>query len=118
MSKKYKVVVDGVSHIVEVEDVDSVGSSSVVREERVVEAKPQTNNSVATENTVKSPLQGLVQDIKVTVGQTVKAGDVLMIVEAMKMENEIVAPKAGEVVKIHQNKGAKVNAGDLLIDIK
>ena len=118
MSKKYKIVVDGISHIVEVEDIDSAGNSPIVREEKVAQEKPQIENNVSTEDTIKSPLQGLVQDIKVSIGQTVKAGDVLMIVEAMKMENEIVAPKAGQVVKIHQNKGAKVNAGDLLIDIK
>ena len=62
-------------------------------------------------------MPGTILDIKVTEGQEVKAGDVLLILEAMKMENEVVAPQAGKVASISTSKGAKVASGDVLITI-
>lgn len=126
MSRKYKIVVDGVEHIVEVEDYN--GSSPQVKSvapvvsiisndsKNAVTPAP-TTNVTATDNSILAPLQGNLQDIKVTVGQSVKAGDVLVIIEAMKMENEVVAPKDGKVIAIHCQKGTKVNSGDILLDI-
>ena len=67
--------------------------------------------------TVLSPLPGNINEIRFSAGQTVKAGDVVIILEAMKMENEIVAPKAGMLSKIHVQKGAVVNTGDPLFDV-
>ena len=66
---------------------------------------------------VVSPLPGTVLDVKVTVGQAVKAGDVLMLVEAMKMENEIPAPKDGTVTAIVTPKGTTVDTGTVLLTI-
>mgnify|MGYP001863330168 CR=1 FL=1 len=68
--------------------------------------------------TVPSPLPGNINEVRFSVGQTVKAGDVVIILEAMKMENEIVAPKAGTLTKIHVQKGAVVNTGDPLFDVE
>lgn len=68
-------------------------------------------------DTVLSPLPGNINEIRFSAGQTVKAGDVVIILEAMKMENEIVAPKAGTLSKIHVQKGAVVNTGDPLFDV-
>ena len=68
--------------------------------------------------TVLSPLPGNINEIRFSAGQTVKAGDVVIILEAMKMENEIVAPKAGTLTKIHVQKGAVVNTGDPLFDVE
>lgn len=67
--------------------------------------------------TVLSPLPGNINEIRFSAGQTVKAGDVVIILEAMKMENEIVAAKAGTLSKIHVQKGAVVNTGDPLFDV-
>ena len=67
--------------------------------------------------TVLSPLPGNINEIRFSAGQTVKAGDVVIILEAMKMENEIVAPKAGTLSKIHVQKGAVVNTGAPLFDV-
>lgn len=68
--------------------------------------------------TVLSPLPGNINEVRFSAGQTVKAGDVVIILEAMKMENEIVAPKAGTLTKIHVQKGAVVNTGDPLFDVE
>jgi biotin carboxyl carrier protein len=54
-------------------------------------------------------------DVKVSVGVTVKKGDVLVILEAMKMENDVVSPADGQVVAVRVSKGSSVNAGDVLI---
>lgn len=64
---------------------------------------------------VEAPLPGVVLDVKVTSGQAVTEGQVLVILEAMKMENEIVAPHAGTVSDIAVQKGASVSAGDVLV---
>ncbi|MBR2984474.1 MAG: biotin/lipoyl-binding protein [Clostridia bacterium] len=68
-------------------------------------------------NTVNSPLPGVVVNVKVTAGQAVKKGDVVMVLEAMKMENEINASKDGTVTAVHVAKGAKVENGTPLFDL-
>ena len=68
-------------------------------------------------NTVGSPLPGTVVNVKVSVGQAVKKGDVVMILEAMKMENEINASKDGTITAVHVAKGAKVEQGSPLFDL-
>ncbi len=67
--------------------------------------------SVAAGEVVKSPMPGNILKIQVTQGQQVKEGDVLIILEAMKMENEIVAPKTGSVAQIIVTKGQVVETG-------
>jgi glutaconyl-CoA decarboxylase len=62
-------------------------------------------------------LPGTVLRISCTVGQAVKAGDVLLVLEAMKMENDITAPSAGTVSAIHVNQGAIVQTGDALVSL-
>ena len=64
-----------------------------------------------------SRLPGNILDVKVKAGASVKAGDVLVILEAMKMENEIVAPQDGTVASINVNKGDTVNSGDVLVSM-
>ena len=72
---------------------------------------------VAAGTNVTAPLPGNVLQVKVSVGQAVKAGDVLVIIEAMKMENEVAAPSDGVVKQIVANKGAVVATGDTLLVI-
>lgn len=67
--------------------------------------------------TVKAPMPGTVISFKVVVGQQVKRGDVLLLLEAMKMENEIVAPQDGTVVALRVPASASVNTGDPLVDL-
>ena len=77
-----------------------------------------TPYSVTVEETNgAAPMPGTILDVKVAAGAAVKAGDVLCILEAMKMENEIVAPQDGTVAGVHCNKGDSVNVGDLLVSL-
>ena len=66
---------------------------------------------------VKAPMPGNILDVKVKPGASVKAGDALVVLEAMKMENEIVAPQDGTVATIDVNKGDVVNSGDTLVTL-
>jgi biotin carboxyl carrier protein len=72
---------------------------------------------VAGATVVKAPMPGTVLSFKVSQGQTVKRGDVVLLLEAMKMENEIVAPVDGKVVALRVPAGAAVNTGDALVDL-
>ena len=66
---------------------------------------------------VNAPMPGTILKVNVTAGQAVKAGDVLCVLEAMKMENDITAPKDGTVTQVVTAKGASVSTGDALIVI-
>lgn len=81
-------------------------------------ASPSSSPSAVQQNVsgqpVKAPMPGTILDIKVAQGTAVKRGDVLFILEAMKMENEITAPADGVVAQISISKGSSVNTGDLL----
>ena len=66
---------------------------------------------------VTAPMPGTIVKINVTAGQAVKAGDVLCVLEAMKMENDITAPKDGTVTQVATSKGANVSTGDALVVI-
>ena len=66
---------------------------------------------------VNAPMPGTIIKVNVTQGQAVKEGDLLCVLEAMKMENDITAPKAGTVTQIVATKGASVSSGDPLVVI-
>lgn len=81
-------------------------------------AAPKKDNAVpAGAAKVTAPMPGTILGVKVNSGDTVKKGQVLLILEAMKMENEIVAPNDGTIASINVAKGTSVNAGDVLVSM-
>ena len=94
-------------------------TSEHVTEASVKPAKKYWNASssevTSAEETIQSPMPGTITSIEVTEGEDVEKGQVLCILEAMKMENEIVAPRDAVVSKIVVTKGTPVKMGDMLI---
>lgn len=126
--KKFNITVNGKSYEVEVEELGGAPSAPISRpaatprpaaapapKAAAAPAPKPAAPAPAGGNTITAPMPGTVLDIKVNVGDTVSNGDVLLILEAMKMENEIMAPADGKVVSVNVSKGASVNAGDVLI---
>ena len=66
---------------------------------------------------ITSPMPGTILKINVTVGQKISKGDVVCVLEAMKMENDIPAPQDGTVASVNVQKGASVNSGDVIITL-
>lgn len=76
--------------------------------------KPVGASGAQGSSKVNSPMPGKILNVSVSVGQSVKKGDVLVVLEAMKMENEIVAPKDGTVASVNVSVGVSVESGDVL----
>jgi glutaconyl-CoA/methylmalonyl-CoA decarboxylase subunit gamma len=131
--RKYRVTVNGQSYDVAVEELGGASAPAYApapaaaapapvaapapAAEAPAPAAPAVGGAVAGATTVKAPMPGTVISFKVSQGQAVKQGDVILILEAMKMENEIVAPVSGKVASLRVAQGAAVNTGDALIDI-
>ena len=120
--RKFNVTVNGTSYEVEVEEVGGVASAPVAAPQAAPVAAPAPAAPKAAPaapaggTAVKAPMPGNVLDIKVSNGQAVKECDVVVVLEAMKMENEIFAPCDGTVTVV-ASKGATVNTGDVLVSI-
>ena len=115
--KIYKIKVNGKSYRVELEAIEEVASEAVTEVKAAPTAAPKTVSS-GEGTPVLAPIQGGVVDVKVSVGAKVKKGDVLVIIEAMKLENEVLSPVDGEVSEIVVTKGKAVTAKELLLTIK
>ena len=118
MLKKYNITVKGVTYEVTVEEVPVNGIAPAVATPAApaVAAKPAAAPE-SSDCRVTAPMPGTVLSVNVAVGQAVKSGDTLCVLEAMKMENTISAPKDGKVLAVHISKGADVSGGDLLFTI-
>ena len=113
---KYKVTLNGRTYEVEVE----AGKAMCVAEYEAYApaaapvAAPVAAAPVAGE-AVTAPMPGNILKVAVTAGQAVKEGDLLVVLEAMKMENEIFAPKDGTVAQVLVSKGATVDTGATMV---
>lgn len=120
---KYQVTLNGKIYEVDVTETDAVITSvaqaapaapaAAAPAAAPAPAAPAAQSAMAGEK-ITCPMPGNILAVKAAAGQSVKAGDVLFILEAMKMENEIVAPHDGTVKQVLVAKGAKVNTDDVL----
>ena len=114
--RRFNVTVNGVSYDVVVEEVGAASPVSAPVAAPVTASAPKAT-APAGGIAVKAPMPGTIMKINVTVGQTVKKGDVLCVLEAMKMENDISAPADGVVASVNVQKGASVESEEILITL-
>lgn len=118
--KNYTITVNGTAYNVSVEEGTSAAPAAApvaAAQAPAAAPAPAADTAVTGAVTVESPMPGTILDIKVASGAAVKSGDVLFVLEAMKMENEIVAPQDGTVASINVNKGDSVEAGQTLASL-
>jgi biotin carboxyl carrier protein len=115
--KKYRIKLNEKVYEVEVEEAE-IGSDNVNRNAQSEKQEEVAVTSSATSEKILAPLPGNILDVRVKEGDSVKTGQVLLILEAMKLENEIVAPRDGIIDRIIGIKGGIVVTGDTLIAIK
>ena len=132
--KRFRVTVNGKTYEVEIEEIsvkekreDFKRAESILQQsdkevgiERPEKTKTEVKSptSFSGSKVVSAPMPGTILDVRVKEGDRVKRGDVLVILEAMKMENEIMAPEDGIVASVNVSKGASVNTGDVLVTME
>lgn len=135
MIKQYKITVNGKSYDVSVEEVGEIlggvqasktistfvnkdNANTNNNNEKQISNKPQDSIPI-DENaiSIKAPMPGTILSFNVSVGDTVSEGQVLAILEAMKMENELVSPASGKVKSIHVEKGSSVVENQIILQI-
>lgn len=111
--KNYTITVNGNVYDVTVEEGASTGSATVAAPvaKKAAPAAPKVATGAEGSVKVNAPMQGKIVSVKVATGQQVKKGDVILILEAMKMENEVVAPQDGTIASINVSDGDKVESG-------
>ena len=119
--KKYNITVNGTTYEVVVEEVSGSSSHAPVYSAPVAPSAPSAPKAAHSGPTggkkVAAPMPGTILDMKVSVGQAVKKGEVLCVLEAMKMENDIPSPCDGVVMSVKVQKGASVSANDVILTI-
>lgn len=135
MIKQYKITVNGKLYDVSVEEVGEIlggvqasktistfvnndNANTNNNKEKQISNKPQDSIPI-DENaiSIKAPMPGTILSFNVSVGDTVSEGQVLAILEAMKMENELVSPTSGKVKSIHVEKGSSVIENQIILQI-
>ena len=110
--RKYRVTVNGTVYEVELEEI--TGAAPATPAPAAEKPAPAPAAPAGEGERITSPMPGTILSVNVIPGQSVRKGDVLMILEAMKMENEIMCPRDGVVSSVQAAKGAAVESGTLL----
>ncbi len=114
--KNYTITVNGTVYDVTVEEGSGSGAPAAPVAKKAAPKAPAAKKAAGGQGSVKvnAPMPGKILSVKASAGQAVKKGEVLMILEAMKMENEVVAPEDGTVASIDVAAGDSVEAGAVL----
>lgn len=123
--RKFQVSVNGNTYEVEVEELGGgvstapIMAATPVAAAPPVVAAPKVAPVAVPSNAAKivSPMPGKIVDVKVSVGQTIKEGDLVAILEAMKMENEVFATAGGTVASVNVSSGAMVETNDVIVTV-
>ncbi len=121
--RRFNVTVNGVSYDVVVEEVGGAPAQAPVAAPvaapapAAAPAPKAAPAGAAGAVAVKAPMPGTILKVNVSTGAAVKKGDVLCVLEAMKMENDICAPQDGTVASVNVQKGASVNTDDVLVTL-
>lgn len=110
--KKYRVTVNGTAYEIQLEEMTGAAPAAAPA------PAPAAAPAPAGGEQVTSPMPGTILSVNVSNGSAVKKGDVLMVLEAMKMENEIMCPRDGTIASVNVAKGAAVESGTLLCVIQ
>lgn len=120
--KKYRVNVNGTDYEITLEEVTGAEASKPAAPAPQAAPAPAVAPAPAAASAgseqIVSPMPGNILNVNVKVGDAVKKGQVLLILEAMKMENEIMSPRDGVVAGVHVNKGESVDSGKLLVSLQ
>ena len=116
--KKYRVTVNGTAYEIELEELTGAAPAPAAATAAPAAPAPAPATAPAGGEQVTSPMPGTILSINVAAGDTVKRGQVLMVLEAMTMENEIMCPCDGKIASVNTSKGASVESGTLLCVIQ
>lgn len=115
--KRYNITVNGKAYDVAVEEIAADGAAPVAAAPAAAapKAAPAPAPAPVAEGTkIAAPMPGMILDVKVAVGDTVKKGQALFVLEAMKMENDVNSTCDGKVLSVNTSKGASVETGTVL----
>ena len=113
--KRFNVTVNGKAYDVAVEEIGAGAAPAVAAPVAAAPAPTAPAAPAAAGGVVvQAPMPGKILSVKASVGTAVKKGDVILLLEAMKMENEVVAPEDGTIASINVSAGDTVEAGDTL----
>jgi biotin carboxyl carrier protein len=121
--KKYIIKLNGKVYEVEMEEVTGEAATTATETVRTLEPQtakpvaPQSSEPISGGEAIEAPMPGTIVNVAVKPGDKVTKNQLLVVLEAMKMENEIVSPREGTILSVNVSKGQGVNPGELLVKI-